>query len=312
MEYKDYYKILGVSRNADDKAIKKAYRKLARQYHPDHNPDNPTAEQRFKEINEAHAVLSDPDKRAKYDKFGVDWERYQQMGDAGGFDWSRWASNGGPNVRYTTGSAEDIFGDSGFSSFFETLFGGGGFGSDPFANFGSRTQRPARGQDYEQRVQISLREAYHGTSRVLSRDGQQRTVTIPAGVKTGSKIRLSGEGGAGSVGGASGDLYLVIEVKPDKRYERSGDDLTTAFDLPLYTAMLGGTVRVPTLEGSVELTIPPETQNDSKFRLKGKGMPALKKPDQHGDLYAVAKVKLPQNLSEEERQLFQQLQDLKR
>ena len=307
MDYKDYYKILGVPRNADDKAIKKAYRELARKYHPDKNQGDEKAKARFQEINEAHAVLSDPEKRSKYDQFGADWERVQQAG--GDFDWSRYASGGGPNVRYTYtgGNTEDIFGSGGFSSFFETLFGSSGFG------FGdtSRT-RPARGQDIEQPVKISLAEAYHGTTRLLEKNGTQREIKIPAGVDTGSKIRLSGEGGASMSGGASGNLYLVVDVGPDKRFERRGDDLYVEFDLPLYVALLGGKADVPTMDGSVQLTIPPETQNGKRFRLSGKGMPNLKNPKKFGDLFATANVVLPTGLSDEERSLIEQLADLAR
>ena len=311
MDYKDYYKILGVSRNADEKAIKKAYRNLARKFHPDHNPGDDKAKERFQEVNEAHEVLSDPDKRSKYDQFGADWERVQQAG--GDFDWSRYAAGGGPNVRYTyTGGAEDIFGGAGgFSSFFETLFGNGGFGG--FGDMNGQTRRPraTRGQDIQQTVQVSLGEAYHGTTRVLRKDGrQEREVKIPAGVETGSKIRLSGEGGASMDGGESGHLYLVVDVRPDKRFERKGDNLYTTFDLPLYTAMLGGTAEVQTMNGAVQLTIPAETQNGKRFRLTGKGMPNLKDPKQYGDLYATASILLPTGLSDEEREHFEKLAEL--
>jgi curved DNA-binding protein len=303
MDYKDYYKILGVPRNADDKAIKKAYRELARKYHPDHNQGDDKAKARFQEINEAHEVLSDPDKRSKYDQFGMDWERAQQAG--GDFDWSRYASGGGPNVRYTY--AGDMFGGSGgFSSFFETLFGFNDTSGQ------ARRSRPTRGQDIEQPVKISLSEAYHGTTRILKKDGQEREIKIPAGVDSGSKIRISGEGAASSSGGASGHLYLIVDVRPDKRFERNGDDLYTSFDLPLYVAMLGGKADVMTMHGSVSLTIPPETQNGKRFRLSGKGMPNQKKPDQHGDLFATASVVLPENISDDERDLFEQLANLVR
>jgi len=311
MDPKDYYKILGVPRNADDKAIKKAYRDLARKYHPDTNQGDDTAKARFQEINEAHEVLSDPDKRSRYDQFGADWERVQQAG--GDFDWSRYASTaGGPNVRYTYGNAGDMFGGAdGFSSFFETLFGNGGFGFNEMSGQPRRT-RPTRGQDIEQSVKITLSEAYHGSTRVLKKDGHEREIKIPAGVDNGSKIRLSGEGAASNTGGASGNLYLIVDVRPDKRFERNGDDLYTSFDVPLYVAMLGGKADVHTMDGSVSLTIPPETQNGKRFRLSGKGMPNLKNSKQHGDLFATASVVLPDNLSDEERALFEQLADLSR
>lgn len=304
MEYKDYYKILGVSRNADQKQIKKAYRNLARQFHPDTNQGNAQAAERFKEINEAYEVLNDPDKRAKYDQFGQNWQSYQQAGGgpyAGGFNWS----GGGPNVRYqTVDNLEDIFGgNGGFSDFFETLFGGS-------SGFQGSTSRPRRGQDIEYAVSVTLSESYHGSTRTLSKDGRQLQVKIPAGVKTGSKIRIAGEGQPGIGTSESGDLYLVVEVQDDKQFKRQGDNLVVNFDLPLYTALLGGTANISTLDGNVQLTIPPETQNGTRFRLRGKGMPKLKKPSEYGDLFAVASIQLPTNLSDKERQLITQLRDL--
>jgi DnaJ-class molecular chaperone len=312
MEYKDYYHVLGVGRSADAKEIKKAYRRLARQYHPDTNPNNKAAEEKFKEINEAYQVLNDPEKRAKYDKFGQEWQRFQQSGASGGFDWSAWSRQGGPATgAYTTYTnvedLEDLFGGTGgFSDFFETLFGGGAFGSGA-----GRAARPRRGQDAQQPILATLAEAYHGTTRQLVIGDRQQLVKIPAGVKTGSKIRLAGLGQPGRNGGETGDLYLVVEVLPDERFEQRGDDLYMEFELPLYTAILGGTVDAPTLDGSVKLTIPPETQNGARFRLRGKGMPRLKQSAERGDLYATARVSLPQGLSSEERKLFEQLKHLR-
>lgn len=310
MEYKDYYDILGVARNADQATIKKAYRRLARQYHPDTNQDDAKATDKFKEINEAYEVLSDEDKRAKYDQFGREWQRYQQQGTGSGFDWMSWAQQGNPSggYRYQTTNIEDLFGGSGgFSDFFETMFTGPTAGG----RTSRRTSTARRGQDIEHPISVSLHEAYHGSTRNLNKDGRTVSVKIPAGVKTGSKIRIAGEGQAGVSGGTAGDLYLVIEVLPDARFERQEDDLFTEFDLPLYTALLGGSATVPTLDGTVSLTIPPETQNGARFRLRGKGMPNLKNPDNYGDLYATAKVQLPTNLSEHERDLVRQLQKLR-
>jgi curved DNA-binding protein len=327
MEYKDYYDILGVSKSADQQELKKAYRKLARQYHPDTNPGDAQAVERFKEINEAYEVLSDPDKRGKYDQFGREWQRYQQ-GDASGFNWQNWAQQsaggasgrpGGFRAHYRVENMEDLFGGSGgFSDFFETLFGMGGEmgGQNP----GARTRtRPGsastgyrsapRGRDVEYPVAISLSEAYHGTTRRLTKDGRTVNVKIPAGVKTNSKIRIANEGEA-SPGGQTGDLYLVIEVEDDTNFERKGDDLYTTIDVPLYTALLGGSVGVQTMDSNVKLTIPAETQNGVRFRLKGKGMPQLKDSSIHGDLYATISVKLPTDLTDEQKDLIRQLRDM--
>lgn len=311
MDVKDYYQILGVSRNASEDDIKKAYRKLARQYHPDVNPDDPQAQQRFQEVNEAHAVLSDPDKRAQYDRFGKDWERYQAAGTGtGDFDWSQYAG-GNPNIRF-----EGFGGNSGFSSFFETLFGGGfggpqsGFngGFDPYG--GARTAQQ-QGEHIETPIKISLSEAYFGTERVLSKNGRQIDVKIPKGVKTGSKVRLKGEGQPSPTGGKPGHLYLVVEVEEDKRFQRTGDKLYTTFDLPLFTAILGGEAFVTTMDGTVTLNIPPGTQSGAKFRLRGKGMPNLKNPREQGDLFATAQIIIPQNLSNAELDLVRQWQAMR-
>jgi curved DNA-binding protein len=306
MDYQDYYEVLGVSRSADEQELKKAYRKLAQKYHPDRNPDDATAEEKFKQINEAYEVLKDPEKRQKYDQFGREWQRYQQAGNAaGGFDWSQWGGN--PNVRFS-GNMEDMFGsrgESGFSSFFEYLFGGGMGG---FQGAQSQRTMQQRGQDAETSVVISLYEAYHGGTRQLNKGGQLKEFKIPAGVKTGSKIRLSGEGHPGY--GGAGDLYIVVEVADDPTFERQGDNLYTTVDVPLYTAILGGKVGVQTMDGNVQLTIPAETQNGSKIRLRSKGMPQLKNPKEHGDLFVMVNVVLPQHLSDDEKELFVQLKNL--
>lgn len=327
MEYKDYYDILGVSKSADPQELKKAYRKLARKYHPDANPGDAQAVDRFKEINEAYEVLSDPDKRSKYDQFGKEWQRYQQ-GDAGGFNWQNWAQqsaggSGGPGgggfrTHYRVENMEDLFGGSGgFSDFFETLFGMGGEmggSAGPGARTRTRTSSgyrsaPTRGRDIEYPVAVSLAEAYSGTTRRLTKDGRTVNVKIPAGVKTNSKIRIANEGDA-SPGGQPGDLYLVIEVEDDPDFERKGDDLYTTIEVPLYTAVLGGSVGVQTMDGNVKLTVPPETQNGVRFRLKNKGMPKLKASSERGDLYATVSVKLPTNLSEEQKELFERLRNM--
>lgn len=304
MEYKDYYKILGVSRDASQKDIKRAYRRLARKYHPDVNPGDSSAQERFKEINEAYEVLSDPDKRQKYDQLGASWQQWQRMGgDDSGFDWSRWTTGfpGGQRMRVEYGDVGDIFSDlGGFSDFFQSVFGGMGT---------PRTARdiPRRGQDLEQPVEITLEEAFHGTERVLQIGSQRLEIRIPPGVKTGSNVRIAGKGGDGVAGGTRGDLYLRIKVAPHPTFERRGEDLYCEVPVDIYKAVLGGEVKVSTPKGEVMLKIPPETQGGKTFRLRGQGMPYLRNPGRHGDLYAKVKIVLPKRLSERERELFQEL-----
>lgn len=312
MEYKDYYRSLGVEKSASEKEIKKAFRRLARQCHPDMNPDNPAAEERFKEINEAYEVLSDPQKRVKYDQLGADWQRWQGSGgQPGEYDWSRWA-NRRPGeqayVRYgTPEEMADLFGGgSSFSDFFGQIFGSMG-GAPGRTGFEART-RSQRGQDFEQPVEITLQEAYLGATRVLQKEGQRLEVRIPPGAKTGTRVRMSGEGAAGTAGGQAGDLYLRVTVLPDPRFERKEDDLHASVTLDLYTVVLGGEVRVPTLTGDVVLTVPAGTQNGRAFRLRGKGMPHLRQPDQYGDLYATVAARLPTHLTDRQRELFEELQ----
>jgi curved DNA-binding protein len=312
MEYKDYYKTLGVDKNASEKEIKAAYRKLARKYHPDVNPNDPQAETRFKEINEANEVLSDPEKRAKYDQLGADWQRWQQTGGRpGDFNWGQYAPGPGGervHVRYASPEdLEDIFGGgSPFSDFFTSMFGGMSGRGSRSGGFEYRP-RPQQGQDFDQPVEISLVEAYQGTTRVLNKDGRRLEVKIPAGAKTGTRVRMRGEGGAGVAGGQAGDLYLAVEVPPDPRFERKEDDLYVTVPVDLYTAVLGGEVPVPTLAGSVNLKIPSGSQNGQTVRLRGKGMPKLNKPGESGDLYARLEVRLPTRLTPRQRELFEQL-----
>lgn len=328
MEYRDYYKVLGVAKDADEKEIKRAFRKLAQQYHPDKNPGDAQAEARFKEINEAYTVLSDADKRSKYDRFGSQWEQYERSGgQPQDFDWGRWGGatapgGGGSNSRTVSPEEfEQMFGGAGggagFSSFFDTLFGGGyggrtgtqyrqarpntsGFGFDP--RVAQQAQPLAR---TEVNVDITLEEAFHGSTRMLQTDvGKRMEVNIPRGVKTGSKVRMRGDA-------EQPDIYLKINVTPDERFTREGNDLRANVQVPLYTALLGGEVQVPTLDGGLMLTIPAGTQNGRTFRLRGQGMPHLRKPDERGDLFAVVQVTLPAKLSEEERKLFEELRALR-
>lgn len=300
MELKDYYKILGVARTADEKEIKKAFRKLAQQYHPDKNPGDKEAERKFKEINEAHTVLSDPETRKKYDQFGPQWEQYTRSGGFGG---------GGQTRNMTPEEFERIFG-GGFGDLFETLFGGGG-------RTGQQTRRrtsPGTGFDtfggfepapQEVPVQVTLEEAFLGTTRTLQTpDSLRMEATIPRGVKSGSKVRMRGASG-------QGDLLLKIEVLPHATFTREGDDLRVKVPVDLYTLLLGGEVRVPTLERALALTIPAGTANGKVFRLRGQGMPHFRHAEQRGDLLAEITVTLPTNLNEEERRLFTRLRELR-
>jgi curved DNA-binding protein len=304
MDYKDYYQILGVPRDASEKDIKSAFRKLARQYHPDVNPGDKAAEEKFKSINEAYEVLSDAEKRKKYDAFGADWERYQQAGgQPGGFDFSQWRAQPGDGAQWEVryGNPEDfadLFGQGEpYSDFFSTLFGRGAR---------ARTSGPRRGQDFEHPVRISFDEAFHGTRRIFQIDERRLEATLPAGVRTGSRVRLSGQGGPGAGGGPGGDLYLVIEVEPDTRFERRGDDLYSDVSVDFYRAVLGGEVRVPTPDGAVALRVPPRTQSGQTFRLRGKGMPVLGGAGR-GDLYARIRIGLPEDLTDEELEGLREL-----
>jgi len=315
MEYKDYYKVLGVNRDASEKEIKKAFRHLARQCHPDTNPDDPQAEERFKEINEANEVLSDPEKRRKYDQLGADWQRWEKAGGPGDFDWGRWTA--GPagqrvHVRYNTAEdLEDLFGGaSPFSDFFSVIFGG--MGGGPGTEAGAFRTRPQRGQDYQHEVEVTLRDAYSGTTRTIQVGDRRLEVKIPRGARTGTKVRVSGAGGPGAGGGEAGDLYLRVKVLPDRTFKRRGDNLRTTVPVDLYTAVLGGEVQVPTMESPVMLKIPPGTQNGKVLRLKGKGMPKLRHPDQHGDLHAKIEIRLPTDLSPRQKELFEELRRLSR
>ena len=328
MEFRDYYQTLGVSKTASDKEIKQAYRKLARKHHPDVNPGDKTAEARFKEINEAYEVLGDPDKRKKYDELGANWRLYEQAqqqgaGFGGGgnpFSGGAWNINTGGPGGYRTMTEEEmheLFGNEDpFSDFFRTFFGGG----DPREGAGrarqGRAPRTQKGRDIEHEVELTLEEAYHGATRRISikQGGHARSVDvrIPVGVKDGSRVRAAGEGESGSNGGASGDLYLRVRIRPHPVFERKGTDLHTTVAVPVTTAVLGGEAQVPTITGSVRLKIPETTQSGQVFRLKGHGMPTVGKPDDRGDLYATVDVQLPRALSREQRSLYEGLAKLEK
>ena len=318
MDYQDYYKVLGVNKSASSAEIKKAYRKLARAHHPDMNPGDKKAEEHFKQINEAYEVLSDPERRKKYDQLGASYQRYQRTGgDPRDFDWSQWASGfgqpGGVRVEYG-GNLDDLFGGAGgFSDFFNSIFGGTGGGQDVFQSArGSRTAQGMRGQDFEQEVEITLEEAFAGTTRVLQKDGQRLEVKIPVGARTGTRVKFAGQGATGIGSGQAGDLYLVVKVLPHETFEREGDDLRCELPVDIYTAILGGEATVHTLSGDVKLKIPPETQSGRIFRLAGQGMPRLRDPQTRGDLKVKVRVMIPQHLGAREKELFQELAALRK
>ena len=305
MEYKDYYQILGVAKNADESEIKQAYRRLARQYHPDKNPGNQAAENKFKDINEAYEVLGDSKNRAKYDQLGHNYHRYRQMGgNPQDFDFSQWFNMGGQGGQRVNVDFGDLFGrggSGGMSDFFDAIFGSGG--ARPSGGAG-------RSYDVEQSIEITLEEAYQGTTRTFSHNGQQFTAKIPAGAKTGTKVRLKGKGQARPTGG-QGDLLLAVQVRRHESFDRDGQTLLVSVPVSVVMAVLGGKVKVPTLTGPVNLTIPAGTQGGQTFRLRGKGMPRLRNQNQYGDLLVTINIAVPQELSDEERALYEQLAALR-
>jgi curved DNA-binding protein len=308
MEYKDYYAVLGVKKQASEKEIRQAFRRLARQYHPDVNPNNKPAEEHFKEINEAYEVLSDAEKRRQYDEMGANWERYQEYQRAGP---GAQGTGGFRTQRMRPEDLGDLFGDeSPYSDFFEQIFGGGaqtrGAGGTP---------RPQRGPDLEAEAEVTLEEAAHGATRVLrlaGEDGRSRQleVRIPPGVRTGTRVRLAGQGESGRAGGPRGDVYLVVQVLPNPRFEREGDDLRVRVSAAMTTLLLGGEAAIPTLTGQVMLKIPAGTPDGKTFRLRGKGMPHQSRPDQHGDLWAEVHAALPERLSAEQRRIMERFSKL--
>lgn len=300
MDHIDYYKALEIPKTATAAEVKSAYRKLARKYHPDLNPNNKEAEQKFKDINEANEVLSDPEKRKKYDEYGQDWKhadeiknaraQQQQYGNAGqGF------AGGQP-----FGSSQQ-FSEEDFSDFFGSMFGGTG---------GGGRQAKFRGQDLNAELQLNLGDVYKSQQQTLTINGKKIRLTFPAGIENGQVIKIKGHGSPGANGGPNGDLYITFSINNNTKFKRDGTNLYTDVNLDLYTALLGGEVVVDTFDGKVKLKVPPETQAGTKVKLKGKGFPAYKKENDFGDLYITYQVKLPTTLSEKEKELFTELRNI--
>ncbi len=314
MDYIDYYQILGVERTASQADIKRAYRRLARKYHPDLHPDDPAAQAKFQQLNEANEVLSDPEKRSRYDEYGEHWRQAEEIekqrratqgtygGDAfGGYysGFGQGAQNpfGGYGEEEADPFAHFTQGSSGFSSFFEQLFG----------TQGRRRQQGVRGQDFEAELQLSLQEAATTHRHIIQVFDRKLRITIPAGIANGQRIKLAGKGGQGSNGAPNGDLYITLHITPDPRFERTGNDLSTTAHISLYTALLGGSTTIDTLTGRVKLTVKPLTQNLSKVRLRGKGFPVYKHEGETGDLIVTFQVDLPQTLTPHQQELLKMM-----
>jgi len=303
MAYIDYYKILGVDKSATQDDIKKAYRKLARKHHPDLNPGDKEAEKKFKELNEANEVLSNPENRSKYDKYGENWKHGEEYEKAQKQQ-SQYQNRGGD---YGEGFSGADFEGEDFSDFFQSMFGGagGGFGR----NSRGSSSGKFKGQDIQAELNLNLKDAAKKHQQIFDINGKKVRITIPAGVYDGQQIKLKGHGNKGFNGGPNGDLYITFNMNPDPDFERVGDDLKTKIVIDLYTAVLGGDVKVETLEGSVNLKVKPETQNGTTVRLKGKGFPVYKKEGDFGDLFVTYEVKLPTSLTDKQKELFQQLKN---
>ena len=300
MDYKDYYSVLGISKSATKAEIKKAYRNLAKKYHPDKTNGNSALEEKFKEISEAYEVLSHDENRKKYDELGANWKNQQQAGGSGGFDYSQYYANTGGQ-----GGHQSFEGDPEmFSEFFNNIFGGG------YSRSGGRRQTARKGQNYMAEMDMTLEEAYHGGTRILNVNGKKLRIKTKQGTKDGQKIKLVGKGSPGLNGGPSGDLYITISIHPNPDFKRKGDNLYADLPLDLYTAVLGAKVEIPTLNGNVHMTIPKGTQGGKTLRLKGKGMPVYGSTSNFGDLYVKTSILVPTNLTDEEEKLFVKLKDL--
>jgi curved DNA-binding protein len=295
MDFVDYYKLLGINKTATPKDIKNAYRKLARKYHPDLNPNDKDAKRNFQQINEANEVLSDPEKRKKYDQYGKDWQHSEQ------FEKQKQYHQQSQNFGGTTYSGSQSEGD--FSDFFESLFGGA-------AGANRARQVKFRGEDYTTELQLDLIDAYKTNKRTLTINGKKIRLTIPAGIENGQTIKIAGHGGKGINGGPDGDLYISFSIAKNPNFKRSGNDLFTTVDLDLYIAVLGGEITLDTLNGKVKLKVKPETQNGTKVKLKNKGFPVYKNEGKYGDLYVTYFIKIPTNLTDKHKSLFSQLSEL--
>jgi len=298
MAYIDYYKVLGVDKKASAEEIKKAYRKLARKYHPDLNPDDKEANKMFQQINEANEALSDPDKRQKYDDYGENWKHADQSRSGGGSPFGGGNPFGGGG-----GGSRGGFGGGDFSDFFESMFGGGGGGR-------SRNSARFKGQDLQAELKISFRDAASTHKPTITVNGKNLRITIPAGIANGQVIKLAGQGGAGVNSGPNGDLFITVTINEDPIFKRLNDDLYLIKEIDLFTAVLGGEVTVDTIDGKVKLKVAAGTQNDTKIRLKSKGFPVYKKEGQFGNLFVTYTVKIPVNLTEKQTKLFKELQEL--
>lgn len=343
MDYRDYYKVLDIERDTSNEEIEKAYRKLARRFHPDVNPGDRVAEERYRDISEAHQVLTHAVARAKYDRLTAKWDYHQSVSPTMAFEWNEWiagdeAANGTEIDFEALAGLRKGASEQGFSDFYYAFFDDliapelgetaqpdsvppGVEVTEPVEADESKApaiseavgqpKEPRKGEDITQTVEISLQEAFSGTSRILRLGHRKLEVKIPRGAQSGTKIRVRGEGAEGSSGAAKGDLYLEIAITSDLAFERIGDDIHLELPVNVYTAVLGGEVIVPTLRGKIKLRIPPETQSGKVFRIKGQGMPKLQHPEERGDLYCKVMITVPENLTEEEIELFEELADIR-
>ena len=302
MDYIDYYKTLEIAKSATEAEIKSAYRKLARKYHPDLNPNDKEAEKKFKEINEANEVLSNPENRKKYDKYGKDWQHADEFEKAGYNPNQQQYSKQQQGNQDFSGFGGGDFSESDFSDFFNSMYGTGR---------SSRSQAKYRGQDFNAELQLDLASAYTTHKQNLTINGKNIRITIPAGVENGQIIKIPGHGGPGANGGPNGDLYITFLIENNSDFKREGNNLYAEVDLDLYTAILGGEINVNTFDGKVKIKVPAETQTGTKVKLKGKGFPVYKKENQFGNLYITYNVKTPTKLSQKEKELFQELSKIR-